>query len=108
MGTMSHDGYLATVELDESAGILHGRVINVQPVLTFEGTSVRELKQAFADTIVDYVDWCRERGVEPARPYSGTLSLRLNPDLHRRIAEAAAREGESINAFVAEVLERIA
>jgi predicted HicB family RNase H-like nuclease len=108
MSTMNHDGYLATIELDENAGILHGRVVNARPVLTFEGASVDELKQAFADTIADYKDWCRERGVEPDRPYSGTLSLRLPPDLHRRIAEAAAREGESINAFVADVLERIA
>lgn len=108
MTAMSHDGYVATIELDEDAGVMHGRVVNARAVLTFEGTSVDDLKQAFADTIADYKAWCSERGVEPDRPYSGTLSLRLPPDLHRRIAEAAAREGESINAFVADALERIA
>jgi predicted HicB family RNase H-like nuclease len=108
MTAMSHDGYVATIELDEEAGIMHGRVVNARAVLTFEGASVDDLKQAFADTIVDYKDWCRERGVEPGRPYSGALSLRLPPDLHRRVAEAAAREGESINAFVTDALEQIA
>jgi predicted HicB family RNase H-like nuclease len=108
MTTMNHDGYVATIELDEDAGILHGRVINTRAILTFEGRSVDELKAAFSETIDDYKEWCRERGVEPDRPYSGTLSLRLSPDLHRRIAEAAAREGESINAFVADALARIA
>jgi len=106
--TITHDGYVAAVELDEGAGVLHGRVVNSRAVLTFEGASVEQLKQAFADTIADYEEWCRERGVEPGRPYSGTLSLRLSPDLHRRIAEAAAREGESINTFVTEALERVA
>jgi predicted HicB family RNase H-like nuclease len=108
MTTMNHDGYVASIELDEDAGVLHGRVVNARAVLTFEGTSVDELKEAFSDTIDDYKEWCRERGVEPDRPYSGTLSLRLPPDLHRRIAEAAAREGESINAFVADALEKVA
>jgi predicted HicB family RNase H-like nuclease len=108
MAMMNQEGYVAAVELDEDAGVLHGRVVNARAILTFEGTSVDELKRAFADTIADYKEWCRERGVEPGRPYSGTLSLRLSPDLHRRIAEAAAREGESINTFVADALERIA
>jgi predicted HicB family RNase H-like nuclease len=34
--------------------------------------------------------------------------VRLSPELHRRIATAAAREGKSVNAFVAETLERVA
>jgi predicted HicB family RNase H-like nuclease len=51
---MNHDGYVATVELDEDAGVLHGRVVNTQAVLTFEGASVDELKHAFADTYPGY------------------------------------------------------
>jgi hypothetical protein len=64
------------------------------------------LRQAFADTIEDYRDWCKERGVEPEKPYSGTLSLRIAPELHRRVAEQAAKVGESINQFIAKRLER--
>ena len=62
--TLTHDGYVATLTLDERLGVLHGSVINARPTLTFEGTTVAELRQAFADTIADYYDWCRERSVE--------------------------------------------
>ena len=105
---MHHEGYVATLELDEDAGIIHGRVINARAVLTFEGDTLAELRQAFSDTVADYRDWCRERGVEPEKPYSGTLSLRIPPDLHRRVAESAAKAGESVNQFIAERLEEVA
>src|ERR1700730_15535692 len=85
MTTMTHDGYVATVELDEEAGLFHGEVINTRDVLTFQGRTLDELKVAFADTIADYIDWCRERGKEPQRPYSGNFTVRISPELHRRV-----------------------
>ena len=108
MTTMTHNGYMATIELDEDAGLFHGEVINTQDVLTFQGRTLDELKAAFADTIADYIEWCGERGKEPDRPFSGNFTVRISPELHRRIATAAARNGESVNAFVAEALERSA
>jgi predicted HicB family RNase H-like nuclease len=108
MTTMTHDGYVATIDLDEDAGLFHGEVINARDVLTFQGRTIDELKTAFADTIADYVDWCRERGKEPERPYSGNFTVRISPELHRRVATAAARSGKSVNTFVAESLERSA
>lgn len=108
MTTMTHDGYLATIELDEDAGLFHGEVINTRDVLTFQGRTLDELKTAFADTIADYVDWCLERGKAPEKPFSGTFSVRVAPDIHRRAAAAAAREGKSLNGFIADVLDQAA
>jgi len=106
MTTMTHDGYVASIELDEDVGLFHGEVINTRDVLTFEGRTFNELKLAFADTIADYIEWCRERGKEPQRPFSGNFTVRISPELHRRAATAAARNGKSLNTFVAETLER--
>jgi predicted HicB family RNase H-like nuclease len=107
MTTMTHEGYIAEIDLDQDAGVLSGIVLNTRATLHFAGRSVDELRAAFADTIADYREWCRERGVEPEKPYSGTLSLRLDPDLHRRVAEKAAKEGESINQFILERLSEV-
>jgi predicted HicB family RNase H-like nuclease len=108
MTTMTHDGYVAAIEYDEEAGLFHGEVVNTRDVLTFQGRTADELKAGFADTIADYVEWCRERGKEPEKPFSGHFTVRVAPDLHRRAAAAAARRGKSLNRFVAEVLERMA
>ena len=106
MTTMRHEGYVATIELDEDAGMFHGEVINTRDVLTFQGATPQELRTAFAETIADYEEWCRERGKEPERPYSGNFMLRVSPELHRRVAVAAARVGKSINGYVADALDR--
>ena len=67
MTTMTHNGYVATVELDEDAGLFHGEVANMRDVLTFQGRTLDELRAAFAETIADYIDWCRSRAKEPER-----------------------------------------
>lgn len=108
MTTIHHEGHVATIELDEDAGIFHGEVINTRDVLTFQGRTPNELKQAFADTIDDYVSWCRQRGKEPEKPYSGNFTLRVSPELHRRLAVAAARAGKSLNGFITETLDEAA
>ncbi len=108
MNTMTHEGYVATLEIDEAANVIHGRVVNTRATLTFEAQALADLHQAFADTISDYRAWCDERGVQPEKPYSGNLSLRIAPELHRRIAAKAAQSGESINQFIQERLAEVA
>ncbi|HVL72705.1 MAG TPA: type II toxin-antitoxin system HicB family antitoxin [Beijerinckiaceae bacterium] len=108
MSTMTLDGYVAVVTLDEDADVFHGEVVNTRDVLTFQGRSPEELRQAFRDTLDDYFAWCRERGKTPDRPYSGTLSLRIGPELHRRAALAAARRGRTLNAFIKDQIEKVA
>lgn len=105
---LKHDGFIAEVAYEDGDELMHGSTTNTRAVLHFSGKTVDELKAAFADTIADYRDWCNERGVEPEKPYSGTLSLRIEPELHRRVAEKAAQAGESINQFIAERLAEVA
>ncbi len=103
---MEYKSYYAKVEFDEESNILHGEVINISDVVTFEGTSVDELKQAFHDSVDDYLDFCAERGEEPAKPYSGRFVVRTNPELHKSIAIEAKAEGKSLNALVNEILSK--
>ncbi len=67
---MSHDGYDTVVEYDEETGSFHGEVINLRDVITFEGRSVEELKQALAESLEDYLDFCRKRGEDPEKPFA--------------------------------------
>jgi predicted HicB family RNase H-like nuclease len=63
---VTYKGYQSRVELDEEAGVLHGEVIHTRDVITFQGTSVEELKQAFEDSVDDYLEFCASRGEDPA------------------------------------------
>jgi predicted HicB family RNase H-like nuclease len=106
MNTMSFQGYEAVVEYDEDAELFHGEVMNTRDVITFQGRSVDELKTALAESIEDYLAFCRERGEEPEKPYSGQFLVRVDPSLHRALASAAKRAGASLNKWVAATLER--
>ena len=103
---MEYKSYLATIEYDDEAGIFHGEVVNTRAVITFQGLSVEELHREMAASIEDYLAWCTERGKEPEKPYSGTLLVRATPVLHRAVTEAAARDHQSVNAWVTHTLER--
>lgn len=63
-----------------------------------------ELEQNFHNIIDEYLDDCRERNVEPERPYKGTFNVRISPELHRNIAVYAIEHGKSLNAVVEEAI----
>ncbi len=103
---LSYKGYVGVVTYDDEAGTFHGEVINLRDVITFQGESASELRQALRDSVEDYLAFCAERGEEPEKPFSGNLPLRIDPDLHRKIFIRARREGKSLNRWINEVLER--
>ncbi len=101
---MEYKGYVARIEVDDDAGVLHGEVINTRDVITFEGTSIEELRQALADSVEDYLAFCAERGEDPDKPFSGKFSLRVDPELHRQITIQARLANKSVNSWIAETL----
>lgn len=102
---MNYKSYQARVDLDEEAGMFHGEVINTRDVITFQGSSVEELKKAFEDSVDDYLDFCASRGEDPEKPFSGKILVRVPPEVHRQIMFEARREGKSLNAYVLEKLQ---
>ncbi len=102
---MEYKGYIGKAEIDEEAGLFHGEVINVRDVITFEGKTVKELRQAFHESVDDYLAFCAERGEDPEKPFSGKFVVRLSPELHRKIYTHARLTEKSLNRWVNEVLE---
>ncbi len=102
---MEYKGYIGKVEIDEDAGLLHGEVINIRDVVTFQGRTVEELQQALRDSVEDYLAFRAQRGEDPEKPFSGKFVVRLPADLHRKAFIKAKLEDKSLNTWVTEVLE---
>jgi len=102
---MEYKGYIGKVELDDEAGVFHGEVINIRDVITFEGETVEELRQAFHESVDDYLAFCQERDEEPEKPFSGKFVVRIPPELHRKAYIQAKLSDKSLNSWVTEVLE---
>lgn len=101
---LKYKGYHGKVELDEEAGLLHGEIIDLNDVVTFQGRTVEEIQTAFKDSVDDYLDFCAERGEEPDKPFSGKLMLRLPKEVHRNVYLKAKKEGKSLNEFISNKL----
>ncbi len=102
---MSYRGYNGYFEYDEKADIFHGQVIGIRDVITFQGRSIDDLKVALKDSIDDYLEMCEQEEKSPDKPFSGKFSLRLSPEVHSKVAQAAASAHKSINSWITDVVE---
>lgn len=101
---MKYKGYEGAVKFNEEASIFHGEVVNTRDVITFQGTSVKELQKAFRDSIDDYLAFCAEREEGDDKPFSGKFVVRISPDQHRNLYTKAKREGKRLNSLIEEKL----
>jgi len=97
---LKYEGYTGHVEFDDDADLFHGEVLDLKDVVTFQGKTPSEIRQAFRDSIDDYLEFCKERGEDPDRPFSGRLILRLPKDLHRNAFLRAKEAGVSLNNWI--------
>lgn len=101
MGRLTYKGYYGSVEYDETSNELTGKVLGLRNTLVlYEGNTIEELKKDFQDAVDDYLEGCRAKGIEPEKPYSGKLILRITPSLHGIVAEKAHSQGISMNEFI--------
>jgi predicted HicB family RNase H-like nuclease len=101
-----YKGYLAGLYVDEEKAIIRGKVLNTRDTITFYGKTVEEALQAFRDSVDDYLDFCKEAGVEPDKPFNGKLLIRVKPEHHRDLSLIAQEEGRSINSLVAQLVTK--
>lgn len=106
MNAMNYKDYAARIEYSDEDALFVGHIAGIRDVIGFHGESVQELRGAFEEAVDDYLDTCAKLERTPQKPYSGKLSLRLEPALHASIAVKAELAHKSINKWVAEVLER--
>ncbi|MGN1253764.1 MAG: type II toxin-antitoxin system HicB family antitoxin [Prevotella sp.] len=107
MGTMKYKGYTGSVDFSDEDNCLYGEVLGMsKDKITYEGTNVDELRKDFEGAIEDYIANCKADGIEPRKPYSGNLNVRLTPEIHSRIAAMAQQTGTTINGFIRQTLAK--
>ena len=107
---LEYKGYIAEVVYDDEAEVLHARVINSgsYPIANAEATDAEGIKREFRISIDEYLASCKELGIEPVRPFSGDLRLRLGSDLHQQATVAAMDAGVSLNVWIKQAVETAA
>jgi predicted HicB family RNase H-like nuclease len=103
---LTYKGFIGSVHFSADDDVFFGKVEGINDLITFEGNSVQELKDAFHYVVDEHIRDCERENIPAEKSYKGSFNLRLTPDLHRRAAIAAKAHGNTLNAFVRKAIER--
>ncbi len=98
--TMEYKGYLGSVEFSESDGCFFGKVMGIRALISYEGTSAKELVADFHAAVDDYLALCEAEGKAPEKAYKGSFNVRVSPELHKQAVVYAAAHQMTLNGFV--------
>ena len=101
-------GFFGEVSFDSDAKVFYGRVINTRDTISFQSDNAKQLEKEFQVSVDTYLDFCKDLGETPEKPYSGKFVLRLSPEGHRAVALAAQIANQSLNAWAAKHLVKSA
>ena len=108
MNHMTYRNYTARMDFDIEDKIIVGRVIDIDDIITFHGSSVAEFEAALNSAVDSYILACDQLGQAADKPASGRMILRVNPAVHAAAVKASARSGESLNKWAERVLDQAA
>lgn len=108
INSMSYKGYTASMVFDAEDKIIVGRVLDVDDIVSFHGSSVSEFESNFHAAIEDYLAASKELGSPAEKPASGKVMLRIAPEVHAAALKAAARNGTSLNKWAEGALGKAA
>ena len=102
---LEYKGYHTTIEFDAEAFVLRGKIEGINDFINFESDDPKTIEQEFHAAVDDYLEFCQETGKEPDKEYKGTFNIRIHPDLHKKAALLAMKNGESLNNTVEKAIQ---
>jgi predicted HicB family RNase H-like nuclease len=103
--TLQYKGYDGSVLYSAEDRVLHGRILGIRDMVSFEGTDVRGLEKNFKAAVDEYLSFCRAEGKAPNIPFKGSFNVRLPQELHHKAALYAEERDLKLNAVVQEALQ---
>ena len=108
MKNLEYKGYTGSIEYSKEDDLLYGKVLGVKGLISYEGTTGKELEDDFKEAIETYLVDCKNEGIKPEKPFKGSFNVRVSPALHQKAALLAMKYKTSLNNFVAEsIRERV-
>jgi predicted HicB family RNase H-like nuclease len=109
MKPLQYKSYLGSIECSVEEGCLHGKILYITDLVTYESQTVPGLEAAFKDAVDDYLETCAQLGKVPDKAFKGTFNVRMTPELHKAAAIEAALAETTLNDFVSQaVAEKVA
>ncbi|MBI3372723.1 MAG: hypothetical protein HY017_13340 [Betaproteobacteria bacterium] len=73
MNRMKYKGYTDRMDFDTEDKIIVGRVLDIDDIITFHGTSIAEFEEALHAAVDSYIAACEQLGQAADKPARGRL-----------------------------------
>ena len=103
--TMEYKGYNGSVLYSAEDKLLHGRIIAIRDMVSYEGFDVLTLEGNFKSAVDEYLRFCEAEGKTPDTPFKGSFNVRLSRDLHKRAVLYAEEHNRKLNNVVHDALQ---
>ncbi|MFS4417516.1 type II toxin-antitoxin system HicB family antitoxin, partial [Maribacter sp. 2307ULW6-5] len=70
--------YLSSVEFSADEGILRGKIIGINDLVSYGANSIDDLQKVFIEAVEDYPETCKELNKEPNKYYKGVFNVSLD------------------------------
>ena len=101
---LEYKGYYTKIEYSAEDQVLFGKIEGIKDLVNFECDNPADVEKEFHSAVDDYLALCKDLGENPDKPYKGVFNIRISPELHRKAAIAADKNGETLNAFVSNAI----
>jgi len=97
-------GYSGSVTTSIPDMCLHGTILFIEDLVTYQAQTLPDLKQEFHAAVDDYIQTCEELGRAPEKPFKGSFNIRISAEDHKNAALRAKKAGKTLNTFVADCI----
>lgn len=97
---LEYKGYHAKIEFNADSFTIRGKIDGINDYIDFESDSLDRIEFEFHSAVDDYLAFCEEVGKNPEKEYKGSFNVRVTPELHKKAANVAMRNGMSLNSVV--------
>ena len=103
--TIEYKNYVGSVEFSENDCVFFGKVLGIHSLISYEGSTAKELIDDFHNAVDTYLEECKQTGKNPEKSYKGSFNVRVSPELHKNAALYALTHNISLNTFVEESIK---
>lgn len=103
---MKFGEYEAVISFDPDIAMFRGEFVGLNGGADFYADSIAKLRKEGEISLRVFLDFAKEKNIEPRKRFSGQFVLRLKPEVHKKYALIAKSKNMSLNQVLASTLER--
>ena len=103
---LNYKDFFGTVEYSAKDKCLCGKILGINSLYIYEGSSIDELEKDFHEMVDSYLQSCKEKGIEPEKAYKGSFNVRVSPEIHKAAALFAIQHEITLNSLVEHALKK--